>query len=300
MKFQVSIFIFIFIFLACKKDNEILPSSSEEEILTSDSTNFEENKIQFSDFEIDKKEICNSVGKLPSIPILNLEDQLLKIEQISPNRTYKDSFIYNQANRLVSIDQLHLNGRIFEFEWNNDSLIQFMTFDKHSEKRLIFRDSLGYGSDGRLLNNYNFSINAGPSIPLSIIDSFFYDSLGYLTHHSSYSLTYEKYYEHNIFCWEDGNLVHNKSYDDEGKLKSETLKSFSAEKELKVAQLIPTNWLKPLLWGTKKVLDSQFIDHAGTIDFVCNPCYTDFTYDEKGRLILAEGEYGRLMYTYRD
>lgn len=292
MKYQTVFFLYlVFLLLACNKEETIT-----ELVIVEDP----EEEVILSDFEKDLLSSCISSGNIPSIPTLNREDQLLKIERNTNNNEYIDSFIYDQTDLLIAIEQLHNNGRIYEFEYNNDFLVQVSTFDPTPEKRLIFRDSLIYNSDDKLQLVYSYSTNAGPGVPIAYVDSFHYDQQGYLTHHSSFSVPQNRYSQFTIFCWTNGNLTHILNYDDEGEIRSESLGTYSDEEELKIAHLDPRQWMYPYSWSSNKNIESNFIDHVGNIDFLCDPCFTEFTYDEDNRLILQEGDIGFIRYTYRD
>ena len=258
-----------------------------------------EEEIIITDLERDRKDICTSTGKYPIMPDLKPDDQLLRILQFTPYNTRRDTFIY-ENDQLRSMEEVDSFGRRFDYEFEGDKLIQILTYDKYPEDRLIFRDSLAYDQNGNLLLIYNFSINAGENLPLAIVDSLFYDDQGYLNYHVKYSLRFDKYYSYHLYCWEDGNLKHYKRYNDEQKLASESRARYGDEIDFKEIHSDPRFWLYPNTWSTNDVIISEFIDHIGNIDYACDPCYDNFVYDDRGRLIQAQGIYGSIFYLYRN
>jgi len=248
-----------------------------------------------SDFEKDKIGVCTSTGVPARIPFLDSEQQLLSIERMEPSKTVKDTFIYDLSDRLVSIEELEQNGFIHYFNYSNDTLIEIVSYDKFPELKFFGRDSFSFNLEGQLKNVHYFRTEN----TLARIDSFFYFDQGHLKYQSTINSS-GTYSSHEVYCWENGNLLNWRAYNRDGELTSEWVYTYSDEKEVKPEHLNPLEWKWLDNWSLNKLTDSKFFDYVGNVDFTCNPCYTDFTYDDEGRLIFGQG-YGRsIEYTYRN
>lgn len=216
---------------------------------------------------------------------------LQSIEYTDGDEYWTEKFSYNSSGDLILVENLQSYGRDIKFEYTDNRLIQYLTYQRNDNK-LIFRDSIGYNSDGSIAKIYNFSINSGDNLPLHMINEFFYDA-GKLKEKISYSDTISNYKRTDKFYWEGANIIKVETYNNEEKLIIESWYEYDDNQNFKKNN--PYYIENSNNWSANNAISFILKDHVGNICLVCNPCITDYKYNLDGLPVKITAGSGRIM-----
>ncbi len=209
-------------------------------------------------------------------PRPNSDILLTAIEYIVPNRSWTEEYTYNKDNQLIQVESSSRNERRDELIYQQDQLTTIKTYNV-SNSELISRIELVYNEQDQLIKTQNFSFYEGEEFLR--VHEYEYDKKGFPSQQLSYfpdnrdaSLHTEKY------TWKNGNIVKVAIYDNEDNLSHEYFMEYDDAFNYTSFQTHQVNQFH--IWNRNNIIHSSYKDYTGLIDTSCNPCSSNFLYNE--------------------
>jgi len=200
---------------------------------------------------------------------------IASINHTNGNESWLETFEYDNQGRIVSIENEVSLGTRRTFHYGGDQLLEIRTIQM-SDERLIFRDSMGYNTDGALTNVYKFSVNQGEDLPLSSIETFSYNGAGQVTEISTDNLWTDDYNPRKVFHWQNGNVVQEDHYWNGEDISIEFYMSYDDKRYVNTHGYIGFQYSEAIT--NNNVIEVDWTDHTGLYDTACKPCTTSYTY----------------------
>ncbi len=189
---------------------------------------------------------------------------------------WKVLFSYNEDDLITRVEDFYVSGSRFQIEYNNGRLLEYTTHSIN-DNTVAARDSISYNQNGSIKAIYNFTPYPEDSLTLSLIYEFEYSSENKLTEKKTYNVDQAEYISNEKYYWNNKNIEKSAYYDDEGRLRHETL--YSYDNKINYKKNIPIYVSNPINWSENNIIRSNFADYTGAIDPSCYSCVTKYRYN---------------------
>ncbi len=234
---------------------------------------------------------CSGEAPTPNAPLfeINIPSELDSITHINGSTTWSTYFSFDDQGRVILITGTgHYANWRKAFEYEGDRLLQINSVDIWGNQ---LRDSLIYNSQDRIVQVYHYKKSIDRPEVLSSYEERNYNNLGYLSESLwSFPGATRPLYDKRSFEWKNGNLIKEEYYlgqellfdqlfvyDDKPSAKPFT--HFG----LRVPNDLPT---------TNNIINESYNSHGAEVDGLCTPCEQQVNYDNTGRPVTTETNYG--------
>lgn len=226
----------------------------------------------------------------------NFSDGFVKITSVVHtyvnDNFWTETFVY-ENDKLIRVEGDNITPRTNEFSYNTDNqLVEVLTIEPTGND-LIFRDSITYLDNGLIDQIFNFSLNTGSDLPLNSIKTYKYDNDDKIKTVEDFSLSSNEIFRTTNYAWDGDNISKIESTNSIGGAILDVLYKYDNKQNYKKSN--PHYLQNNQFWTANNIIESEFIDHAGIIDFVCNPCDNDFEYNSNAYPNLIDYEYGETL-----
>lgn len=210
---------------------------------------------------------------------------LMTIEYVLPNKSWTEAYTYNNDNQLIQVEDAEHSKRRNELVYNEqDQLTAIKTYNL-SNFELILRIDLEYNEQDQLIKTLNYSIYEGQEFP--VVYEYEYDEKGFPSQQLSYIPDNKDASSHiEKYTWKNGNVVKVATYDNEETLRHEFFYEYDDGFNYTSFQRHHVNQFN--IWNRNNIIHSSYKDYTGLIDTSCNPCISNYTYNEEDYPIAIE------------
>lgn len=199
---------------------------------------------------------------------------LTAIEYSTDNKSWTEEFVYNTDNQLIQVENNGNENKRYELIYQQNQLVKINVYSL-SSSQLILRIELVYNEQEQLIEALNYSIYEREEV-LRIYE-YEYNKNGFPIKQSSYMQDNEASMSVEEYTWKNGNVVKTKTYY-EGTLYHEFFYKYDDAFNYFSVQTHKVNQFQ--IWNQNNIIESSYKDHTGLLDTYCNPCLTNYAYNE--------------------
>lgn len=196
-------------------------------------------------------------------------------ERNDPN-TWTQVYSYDTNGFLDTVEDQDSFGKVYQMKYQGNQLRQYTTFDV-TDSRILARDSMAYNPNGTLRAIYTFELVSGAVLELNRIDEFKYSEEGNVLEKKSFSGTTGEITASEKYFWKNLNIERSEYFNNEGGLRIDVVSTYDTKMNYK--KNIPIFSSEPANWSDNNVIKAGIMDYTGSINFACNPCITEYTYN---------------------
>lgn len=216
--------------------------------------------------------------------------KLIFIEYLDDNESWTQKYSYSSNNKLIKIEDFRSLGKIYELDYQGSRLNEYSTYQTDG-KKLIFRDSILYNSNGTIQAIYNFSISSEGNLPLSWIYDYEYDNENKVYKRSTFFVKIQEYTSVEKYYWHGNNIEKVEHYNGDEELYHESF--YEYDDKINYKKEIPTSVSDPINWSENNITEISFKDYSGLLDLSCSPCITEYKYNLDNYPVLIKFNWGR-------
>lgn len=220
------------------------------------------------------------------------QQRLSSIDYKSDGKQWTENFIYNGDFQLQKIKSGQ-NEYVFEYE---NGLIKKIL--NYCNDKLYGRDSFIYNQEGLLEKKYSFSISFGDNMPLDFTREYFYDDNNRVIEETSFShfIQLRKVYTKKYFWNVSGNIQHIEEYNGLDELMYEYFMDYDNRMNFELLRKISFD--DPRTQTNNNIIKWEAIDHYGNLNLYCNPCDSEYQYNENEMPTAVKYSYKELTLNY--